>query len=63
LGSRRFTRSKYDVPVALTADALIGVAIDWLQHDCPQTSDEMATLTVPLFTAIYDTQARPPSSG
>lgn len=43
----------HDVPSAFTAGALISVAIDWLQHDCPRTPAEMATLTWPLLTAHF----------
>jgi AcrR family transcriptional regulator len=47
------TDTPHDVPSAFTAGALIGVAIDWLQHGCPRTPAEMATLTWPLFTAHF----------
>jgi AcrR family transcriptional regulator len=43
----------HDVPSAFTAGALISVAIDWLQRDCPRTPAEMATLTWPLLTAHF----------
>lgn len=43
----------HDVPSAFTAGALISVAIDWLQRDCPRTPTEMATLTWPLLTAHF----------
>jgi hypothetical protein len=31
-------------PAAFTAEAVIGVAADWLQHGCPQTPNEVAAL-------------------
>jgi AcrR family transcriptional regulator len=43
----------HDVPAAFTAGALISVAIDWLQRDCPRTPAEMAALTWPLLTAHF----------
>ncbi|MGW0803494.1 TetR/AcrR family transcriptional regulator [Nonomuraea sp. NPDC002799] len=43
----------HDVPAAFTAGALIGVATDWLQRDCPRTPAEMAALTWPLLRALY----------
>jgi hypothetical protein len=51
----------HDVPAAFTAGAIIGVAVDWLQRDCPQKPSEMATLVWPLLSALYDTQVQPPS--
>jgi AcrR family transcriptional regulator len=39
----------HDVPAAFIAGSLIGVATDWLQHDCPRTPAEMAALTWPLL--------------
>ncbi|MCG5216391.1 TetR/AcrR family transcriptional regulator [Streptosporangium sp. KLBMP 9127] len=43
----------HDVPAAFTAGALIGVAADWLQRECPQTPDQMAALTWPLLSSLY----------
>lgn len=47
------TGTLHDVPAAFTAGALVSVAIDWLQRDCPRTPAEMATLTWPLLTAHF----------
>jgi AcrR family transcriptional regulator len=49
----------HDVPAAFTAGALIGVATDWLQRDCPRTPIEMAELTWPLLVAHHSTDAGP----
>ncbi|WP_280889766.1 TetR-like C-terminal domain-containing protein [Streptomyces sp. LBL] len=48
----------HDVPASFTAGALLGVATDWLQRDCPRTPTEMAELTWPLLVAHHpaDTQ-------
>ncbi|MEO3871074.1 TetR/AcrR family transcriptional regulator [Nonomuraea sp. B12E4] len=43
----------HDVPAAFTAGALIGVATDWLERDCPRSPAEMAALTRPLLAALY----------
>lgn len=42
----------HDVPAAFIASALIGVAIDWLQRECPRTPTEMAAQTKPLLRAV-----------
>ncbi|MEO6086769.1 MAG: TetR-like C-terminal domain-containing protein [Umezawaea sp.] len=55
------TDTPHDVAAAFTAGALISVAIDWLQHGCPRTPAEMATLTWPLLTAHFG--AGTPTSG
>ena len=52
----------HDVSAAFTAGALIGVATDWLQHGCPGTPAEMATLTQPLLAALYQLEAGAPCS-
>ncbi|MFG6194357.1 TetR/AcrR family transcriptional regulator [Nonomuraea sp. JJY05] len=52
-------QTPHDVPAAFTAGALIGVAIDWLQHGCPRSPAEMATLTRPLLMAVYRGNDRP----
>ncbi|OBG18770.1 TetR family transcriptional regulator [Mycobacterium sp. 852002-51057_SCH5723018] len=41
----------HDVFAAFSAGAFFGVAIDWVQRDCPGTPAEMAALTWPLFAA------------
>ncbi|MGS2648217.1 TetR/AcrR family transcriptional regulator [Streptosporangium sp. G12] len=51
----------HDVPAAFTAGALIGVAADWLQRGCPRPPAEMATLTWPLFSALYRVDAGTPT--
>ncbi|MBR8642136.1 TetR/AcrR family transcriptional regulator [Streptomyces tuirus] len=47
----------HDVPAAFTAGALLGVATDWLQRDCPRSPAEMAALTWPLLVAQHNTGA------
>ena len=49
----------HDVLAAFTAGALLGAAIDWLQHDRPRTPAEMAALVCPLLLAIYNSQPIP----
>ncbi|MGP4096900.1 TetR/AcrR family transcriptional regulator [Nonomuraea sp. KM90] len=49
----RAADTPHDVPAAFIAGALLGVAVDWLQRDCPRTPDEMAALTRPLLTLLY----------
>ncbi|RZQ61460.1 TetR/AcrR family transcriptional regulator [Amycolatopsis suaedae] len=44
--------SPLDVPTAFIAGALIGVAVDWLQHDRPHPPADMAARTWPLFAAL-----------
>jgi AcrR family transcriptional regulator len=55
-GSTPVADVPHDVPAAFTAGALISVAIDWLQRDCPRTPAEMATATWPLLTAHFDVE-------
>ncbi|MEV0200410.1 TetR/AcrR family transcriptional regulator C-terminal domain-containing protein [Nonomuraea sp. NPDC050691] len=43
----------HDIAAAFIAGALIGVAVDWLQHGCPRPPAEMATATWPLLNAHY----------
>jgi AcrR family transcriptional regulator len=42
----------HDVFAAFTAGAFLGVAIDWIQRDCPGTPAEPAAATWPLFAAV-----------
>ncbi|MEU6998859.1 TetR/AcrR family transcriptional regulator C-terminal domain-containing protein [Nonomuraea sp. NPDC046570] len=53
----------HDVTAAFTAGALIGVAADWLQRGCPRPPAEMATLTWPLFSALYRVDTGTPPGG
>jgi AcrR family transcriptional regulator len=48
----RLPEAPHDVPAAFVAGALIGVAVDWLQHDRPHTPADMAARTWPLFAAL-----------
>ncbi|HZA12371.1 TetR/AcrR family transcriptional regulator [Mycobacterium sp.] len=50
-----------DVTAAFAAAGFVGVAIDWLQRGCPHAPAEMATRTLPLFTALYGEEMLPPS--
>jgi len=43
--------TRHDVFAAFSAGAFFGVAIDWVQRDCPGTPAEIAVLTWPLFAA------------
>lgn len=49
----------HNVPAAFTAGALISVAADWLQRGCPRTPAEMAILTWPLLSGLYEVDAGP----
>ena len=42
----------HDVFAAFSGGAFFGVAIDWVQRECPGTPAEMAALTWPLFAAV-----------
>ncbi|MFB9706914.1 TetR/AcrR family transcriptional regulator [Streptosporangium sandarakinum] len=44
--------ASHDVLAAFVAGALIGVAADWLQRECPQSPGRMADLTWPLLSAL-----------
>jgi AcrR family transcriptional regulator len=50
-----------DVFAAFAAGALFGVALDWLERDLPRAPAEIATLTWPLFAAVYQADGLPPS--
>jgi hypothetical protein len=50
-----------DVPAAFVAGALLGVASDWLQRDCPRTPIEMTMLTKPLLIALSARTGKPPT--
>ena len=52
------TETPHDVFAAFSAGAFFGVAIDWVQRDCPGTPTEMATLTWPLFAAALRVDRR-----
>ncbi|MGA5759516.1 TetR/AcrR family transcriptional regulator [Nonomuraea bangladeshensis] len=43
----------HDVTASFTAGALIGVAVDWLEHGCPRPPATMAAAIWPLVNAHY----------
>ena len=49
----------FDVPAAFVAGALLSVAVDWLQRDCPGTAPEMTVLTKPLLRAVAAGDTKP----